>query len=1066
MRFRNIHINGYGVFHGESIQDLPAGLIVVHGPNESGKSTLLGFLRAMLFGQKGRDVPNKYEPLRGGAHSGQCLLVTTDGREYSVQRDFSKKQDVCKVFDLKSNREMDSIEPIIGQITREVYHNVYAFGLSELSALENLQGDALRNAIYGAGQGAAFKALPDAVADIQKELEDIFTPRGRTGPLINRMQNRFSEVSARLRQAEQGQNKYEKLQSHLHEVEWQLKKTREAIQKNEQARHERENLEKLWSTWEDWLNLDRLLAEMDPALARFPAENAPELDRLHASLEHAREDQANTEQDLQDQRLRVVEITVDRNLLECTADLDRLNTEAPRFQQLLEQIPANELRVQDRRRRVQSLLEQLGPEWSVERVENLDRSLFTSRTIETHSEKFKEIALEKENAKRNAREKAEAEDDSRREVEALEQQRQSRATSPEAGREALQALQGLRRALETIQEKEKRIVHLRERAADRDQQIQGVTLSEKPSSLPQWFGGIVAAGGLGGMAAGAWMLFLREVQRFDLPVILALSLGLPFFVAGIAALTVGLLRRRQFEVQRRECRTKRFPLQQEMDSLIKEADNLAAMVEEKRADLRAAMEKRGLQKDARPEDLERVIEQQRESISELELLDRDIAKARQILENSAAAREKADAALETIRRREQTLQQQWNGWLKESGLPENASPEIAREALQIVHEICDFMQEMHTLEKANAEGEGWTQDFLRRVNGVFRQLEQETPEPAAVTSRLKNLMEENTQARERATRLDEKMTRLRDLENRLAKATGHLERVEENLRALLQASGVDDVPAFRSMLQRHQAWKEARQRQMNVENSLLSQTGLKDMQALRDCLEETSLLALEHDQKDLTQKIEALRNEEERLHKERATTQQHLERLSDEDDIARLRLEQEGLLESIRDQAHIWRRDAIALLLLEQARKKFEEEKQPSVLKHANRIFQAITQNRYNRLTAPIGEDSFSVHTSDGARREPAMLSRGTAEQLYLALRFGFIRQRAEQLEPLPVIMDDILVNFDPARSRETARALAALAESHQIFFFSCHRPMVDLLRQENPAAPVFGLESGAIRPM
>ena len=45
-------------------------------------------------------------------------------------------------------------------------------------------------------------------------------------------------------------------------------------------------------------------------------------------------------------------------------------------------------------------------------------------------------------------------------------------------------------------------------------------------------------------------------------------------------------------------------------------------------------------------------------------------------------------------------------------------------------------------------------------------------------------------------------------------------------------------------------------------------------------------------------------------------------------------------------------------------------------------------------------------------------LSRGTGEQLYLALRFGLIEEFAGQAEPLPVVMDDILVNFDVERAR------------------------------------------------
>ncbi len=66
-------------------------------------------------------------------------------------------------------------------------------------------------------------------------------------------------------------------------------------------------------------------------------------------------------------------------------------------------------------------------------------------------------------------------------------------------------------------------------------------------------------------------------------------------------------------------------------------------------------------------------------------------------------------------------------------------------------------------------------------------------------------------------------------------------------------------------------------------------------------------------------------------------------------------------------------------------------------------------------------------------------LSRGTAEQLYLALRFGYIRDYATSSVPVSIIFDDILVNFDPARMKHASEAIADLAETCQVLYFTCH---------------------------
>ena len=75
-------------------------------------------------------------------------------------------------------------------------------------------------------------------------------------------------------------------------------------------------------------------------------------------------------------------------------------------------------------------------------------------------------------------------------------------------------------------------------------------------------------------------------------------------------------------------------------------------------------------------------------------------------------------------------------------------------------------------------------------------------------------------------------------------------------------------------------------------------------------------------------------------------------------------------------------------------------------------------------------------------------LSRGTAEQLYLAVRLGLVREFAQRTAALPIVMDDVLVNFDPTRAERTAVALAEMSEHHQILLFTCHPETAELVRK------------------
>jgi uncharacterized protein YhaN len=70
MKIENIHIDGFGVWNDKTWGPLAPGLNVFHGPNETGKSTLMGFVRSMFFGFEKRGSARRYEPTNGGLHGG------------------------------------------------------------------------------------------------------------------------------------------------------------------------------------------------------------------------------------------------------------------------------------------------------------------------------------------------------------------------------------------------------------------------------------------------------------------------------------------------------------------------------------------------------------------------------------------------------------------------------------------------------------------------------------------------------------------------------------------------------------------------------------------------------------------------------------------------------------------------------------------------------------------------------------------------------------------------------------------------------------------------------------
>jgi uncharacterized protein YhaN len=109
------------------------------------------------------------------------------------------------------------------------------------------------------------------------------------------------------------------------------------------------------------------------------------------------------------------------------------------------------------------------------------------------------------------------------------------------------------------------------------------------------------------------------------------------------------------------------------------------------------------------------------------------------------------------------------------------------------------------------------------------------------------------------------------------------------------------------------------------------------------------------------------------------------------------------------------------------------------VLSVAEGLLTSWTNGRYVRILAPMGKPVQELERNDGVLVPLNALSTGTAQQLYLALRFGLVEHFAGQAESLPVVMDDIRVNFDPIRAERAARSIEDLATRHQVLYFTCH---------------------------
>jgi uncharacterized protein YhaN len=133
----------------------------------------------------------------------------------------------------------------------------------------------------------------------------------------------------------------------------------------------------------------------------------------------------------------------------------------------------------------------------------------------------------------------------------------------------------------------------------------------------------------------------------------------------------------------------------------------------------------------------------------------------------------------------------------------------------------------------------------------------------------------------------------------------------------------------------------------------------------------------------------------------------------------------------------------LARRLLSQALSSWESESQPEVYARASKLLEIMTNGVWTSIQLDEDGSLFAVNAIH-MRREPRYLSMGTCQQMYLALRIALLESAPEVGASVPVLADDILVNFDDERRAGAVRALAELAKKRQVIVFTCHKEVVD----------------------
>lgn len=935
MRIDEFHIDGFGEFFDRPFGPLDSPLTIVYGPNEAGKSTLLSYLRQILFGfPSGRSSENRYATENARRHGGSILSTMDDGSQIRIARHGGGPAIGTVALQYADNTSIDASElpRLLGHATKSVFESIFAFDLRELSSFNEANNAEIASLLYGAGMSTP--RLPVVLREIEKTRGDIFRSGGQNQPVAQALRQ-LEETEAKLRAVQHQVLDYRNYKQELLETDNRVDEISRDIKLMQSRRGLLIKRVAAWDTWIDLRNVRERLEDI-PVFEEFPEDAVSRLELLEEKLQ---EDVQAVESATTKHEVEVDSAAVaipNESLLGRSSDIKNIVELRGAFVASVRDLPERQSEVDADEARLAEDLDALGPGWTQKRIETFDSIIARRDQIEQSR-----TALDK------------ADQDFRdRELE-----------------------------IDRI-ETDLADVKLRRKEFDVD------SVDEKPHRQnPRRLVLAIAVAVIGGLLTGGGVMF-------DSPILLGLGLGsgsIGLFGAGVL-----LFYRDGQQSSRSHADQGRF-------------------LEARRSEER--------------------------------------------LRRLLGATEQAKIVSQEYK---EHTQAKWNEWLNSNGLTESLSPTGASEFVTRIEAskgrfgVARGRQErVQAIQHDIDEYRVLVSDVS---SGVNIELGTDTHSVLTASTSISEFYDAaRTAERERNVSKES----VPELFKELGEIRRRQERIVSDYKELLLEGGTDDPEEFRRSAAQHSRRQQLTDKERDLSDNLRHIVGPDyELSDLDTHLANSSLENMNTELSSLNTELTDAEEIRVGFHNRHGELTVEIAKLQSDEDASKLRARRASLVETLQDHASEWSRYSMAMAILDLTRQKYEKERQPAILEKASGYFKEFTDGRYDRVFSRLGESVFQVAESGPSRRNksPEELSRATLEQLYLAMRFAAVEEFGERQERLPVIVDEVLVNFDPVRASKAAAAFGRIADHNQVIVFTCHPWIRDLFQDAIPEAGLLNL--------
>ena len=1015
MRITDLEVDGFGVWTGLKLNHLSENLTVIYGPNEAGKTTLMEFVRTVLYGFSSRRRQRYLPPVHGGSAGGALQVTSSNGR-FQLRRNSHGGGDgeLTVMGGDGRSQGRQQLDVLLAGIDETIYNNVFAVGLREMQELATLDDTEAAQQLYALTGGLDRISLVEVMNELDASRSRIFAADDRTSQ-VNKLITTREQLRDEITQLEAEARRWTETVGQHRDLELRARKLEDS---QKQMQHDARVMEMAMTVRDRWRHrhdIDQqieLLGEL-PNLQRATLDQLAEINRRIEQHEKQRGELRTQWHSLRDESQR---LAVNRELWQLR----------PRIEACVEQ---------------QHWLASLQKQTAVlkDEVGQLGGDLVRDREQLGLTGQHGQYQMPAINSAALAalRAPARAVSDAKRQLETMKSEMtQGRTRShqvdgkisdmlrafeapdlPSALESAGNRVNQLRRRVQ-LDERLEQLQRNRDELDERRQEA----LDQRVLRAWQMFmlGSVFVLGAVFVLTGllGSMLLGLSPAGSW--------SLSLLGIVGVAAAVMIKLLLEHTAGEQVKSCHRQLRLLDSQYDKL-----------EQERSEVNSILPRGGGPIVTRLRDAE----QELARLEELVPLENQQHTAKHRTES--AQRDLTDVAMEY-----KDARRRWQAALASLGLPDNLAPKQVKALAERCEQTGQVENRLNRCQDEFLKRQDELETVTRRIVALVDEtnIRCDSDDPSEQLTRLHSALREQKDLMKHRKGL---VRQGRALKGEDTKYRHAIARLDAQRREMLKEFEVSSEEEFHGLAGKIESRNELRRERDEITSEIVGTlAGQCSIEDVAQYLDEADF-RVERSLEELWDRQQKSEQQLKQMYEKRGQLQQQRASAAGDRRLATARMEISCIDRQLTRALDRWRVLAVTTMILESIRGLYESQRQPETLQEASQYLSRLTGGNYTRVWTPLTENVLRVDDATGQSLSIEVLSCGTREQVFLSLRLALAAGYARRGIILPLVLDDVLVNFDVGRARSAAEVLSEFGISgHQLLVFTCHEHIMEIFSE------------------